>query len=67
MGAPFAAALSAIGYETFITATGGWLNAVMNGAYTIVRNVVLNAFGNGRGGVEVHPVRLNLANWRLVS
>ena len=38
------------------------LNADVNGAYNILRKVVPNAFGNGIGGVVVHPVRITLAN-----
>jgi putative transposase len=51
----------------FISATGRRLSADGYGAYNIVRKVVPNAFGNGIGGVVVHPVRLDLANWRLAS
>ena len=38
------------------------LNADINAAYNIMRKVVPNAFGNGIGGVVVHPVRITLAN-----
>jgi putative transposase len=41
---------------------GRCLNADINGAYNILRKVVPNAFGNGIGGVVVHPVRIALAN-----
>jgi len=43
-------------------ADGRRINADVNGAYNILRNVVPNAFGNGIGGVVVHPVRIALAN-----
>jgi putative transposase len=46
----------------FVTATGKRLNADVNGSYNIIAKVVPNAFGNGRGGVVVHPVRLDLTN-----
>jgi putative transposase len=39
-----------------------YLNADINGAYNILRKVVPNAFGNGIGGVVVHPVRITLMN-----
>jgi hypothetical protein len=51
-------------------AAGRRLNADVNGAYTMIRKVVPDAFGNGgkgRAGVVVHPVRLDLANRRLAS
>jgi IS605 OrfB family transposase len=41
---------------------GRRLNADVNGAYNILRKVVPDAFGNGMGGVVVHPVRIALAN-----
>ena len=41
---------------------GRRINADVNGAYNILRKVVPNAFGNGIGGVVVHPVRMALAN-----
>ena len=41
---------------------GRRLNADVNGAYNIMRKVVPDAFGNGIGGVVVHPVRIALAN-----
>ncbi len=41
---------------------GRCLNAVVNGAYNIMCKVVPDAFGNGIGGVVVHPVRIALAN-----
>ena len=44
------------------TADGRRLTADVNGAYNIMRKGVPNAFGNGRGGVVVHPVRMTLAN-----
>ena len=43
-------------------ADGRRINADVNGAYNILRKVVPNAFGNGIGGVVVHPVRIALAN-----
>jgi putative transposase len=46
----------------FRASTGHWLNADVNGAYNILRKVVPNAFGNGIGGVVVHPVRIALMN-----
>ena len=46
----------------FRAADGRCLNADVNGAYNILRKVVPNAFGNGIGGVVVHPVRIALAN-----
>jgi putative transposase len=51
----------------FVTATGRRINADMNASYNIIVKVVPNAFGNGREGVVVHPVRLDLANRRLAS
>jgi putative transposase len=46
----------------FLAADGRRLNADINGAFNILRKVVPNAFGNGIGGVVVHPVRIALAN-----
>jgi putative transposase len=46
----------------FRAADGRRLNADVNGAYNILRQTVPDAFGNGRGGVVVHPVRIALAN-----
>jgi putative transposase len=46
----------------FVTATGKRLNADVNGSYNMIAKVVPNAFGNGRGGVVVHPVGLDLTN-----
>jgi putative transposase len=46
----------------FRASGGRCLNADINSAYNIIRKVVPNAFGNGRGGVVVHPVRIALAN-----
>jgi IS605 OrfB family transposase len=43
-------------------ADGRRINTDINGAYHIVRKVVPNAFGNGMGGVVVHPVRIALAH-----
>jgi putative transposase len=51
----------------FLTATDRRFNADVNGAYNMIVKVVPDAFSNGRGGVVVHPVRLNLANQRLAS
>jgi putative transposase len=51
----------------FVTATGRRVNADVNASYNILRKVVPNAFGNGRAGVVVHPVRLNLANRKIAS
>jgi putative transposase len=41
---------------------GRCLNADINGAFNIMRKGVPDAFGNGIGGVVVHPVRIALAN-----
>jgi putative transposase len=46
----------------FQAADGRRLNADSNGAFNILRKVVPNAFGNGIGGVVVHPTRIALAN-----
>jgi putative transposase len=46
----------------FRASDGRCLNADSNGAYNILRKVVPDVFGNGRGGVGVHPVRITLAN-----
>ena len=46
----------------FRASDGRCLNADVNGAYNILRKVVPNAFGNGIGGVVVHPVRIALMN-----
>jgi IS605 OrfB family transposase len=43
-------------------ADGRRLNADVNGAYNILRKVVPDAFGNGIGGVVVHPFRMTLMN-----
>jgi putative transposase len=51
----------------FLTATGRRFNADVNGAYNMIVKVVPDAFGNGRAGVVVHPVRLNLANRKIAS
>jgi putative transposase len=51
----------------FQTATGKRFNADVNGAYNMILKVVPDAFGKGRAGVVVHPVRLCLANRRLAS
>jgi putative transposase len=40
----------------FRTANGRRINADVNGAYNIIRKALPNAFGNGIGGVVVHPV-----------
>jgi putative transposase len=46
----------------FQAAGGRRLNADINGANNILRKGVPDAFGNGIGGVVVHPVRIALAN-----
>jgi putative transposase len=46
----------------FQASDGRCLNADSNGAFNILRKVVPDAFGNGIGGVVVHPVRMALAN-----
>ena len=46
----------------FQAAAGRRLNADINGAYNVMRKVVPDAFGNGIGGVAIHPVRIALAN-----
>jgi putative transposase len=46
----------------FQAANGRRLNADVNGAFNILRKVVPDAFGNGIGGVVVHPTRITLAN-----
>ena len=51
----------------FVTVTERRINADVNASYNMIVKVVPNAFGNGREGVVVHPVRLNLANRRLAS
>jgi putative transposase len=51
----------------FRTATGRQINADVNAAYNIITKVVPKAFGNGRAGVVVHPVRLALANRKHVA
>ncbi|HEX8982113.1 MAG TPA: transposase [Ktedonobacterales bacterium] len=51
----------------FRTATGKRFNADVNGAYNIITKVVPDAFGNGRAGVVVHPVRLCLADRQHVA
>jgi putative transposase len=51
----------------FVTATSRRINADVNASYNMIAKVVPNAFGNGREGVVVHPVRLNLANRRLAA
>jgi putative transposase len=40
----------------FRSADGRRINADVNGAYNIIRKAIPNAFGNGIGGVVVHPV-----------
>jgi putative transposase len=70
-GEPLAHQVSYVGRRVkrglFASATGKRLNADVNGSYNMIVKVVPNAFGNGRAGVVVHPVRLNLANRRLAS
>jgi putative transposase len=51
----------------FITATGRRINADVDASYSMFVKVVPNAFGNGRAGAVVHPVRLNLTNRRLAA
>ena len=51
----------------FVTATGRRMNADVNGSYNMIVKVVPDAFGKGRAGVVVHPIRLCLANRRLAS
>lgn len=51
----------------FRTATGKQFNADVNGAYNIITKVVPDAFGNGRAGVVVHPVRLCLTDRKRVA
>jgi putative transposase len=51
----------------FESAMGRRFNADVNASYNMIVKVVPDAFSNGRGGVVVHPVRLNLANLRLAS
>jgi putative transposase len=46
----------------FRTANGRRINADVNGAYNIIRKAIPNAFGNGIGGVVVHPVGIAPAN-----
>jgi len=38
------------------------INADVNGAYNIIRKAIPNAFGNGIGGVVVHPVGIAPTN-----
>jgi putative transposase len=51
----------------FVTALGKRLNADVNGSYNMIVKVVPNAFGNGREGMVVHSVRLDLTNRRLAA
>jgi putative transposase len=46
----------------FRASDGRCINADINGAFNILRKVVPDAFGNGIGGVVVHPVRIALTN-----
>ncbi|NNJ10688.1 IS200/IS605 family element transposase accessory protein TnpB [Chloroflexales bacterium ZM16-3] len=46
----------------FRAADGRRLNADVNGAYNIIRKAIPNAFGNGIGGVVVHPVGIAPTN-----
>jgi len=46
----------------FRTAEGRRINADVNGAYNIIRKAIPNAFGNGIGGVVVHPVGIAPTN-----
>jgi len=51
----------------FQTATSRRLNADATGACNRILKAVPDAFGKGRAGVVVHPVRLSLTNRRLAS
>ncbi|EFO79994.1 hypothetical protein OSCT_2149 [Oscillochloris trichoides DG-6] len=46
----------------FRSANGRRINADVNGAYNIIRKAIPNAFGNGIGGVVVHPVGIAPTN-----
>ncbi len=46
----------------FRAADGRNINADVNGAYNIIRKAIPNAFGNGIGGVVVHPVGIAPTN-----
>ncbi len=46
----------------FHTADGRRINADVNGAYNIIRKAIPNAFGNGIGGVVVHPLGIAPTN-----
>jgi putative transposase len=46
----------------FRSADGRRINADVNGAYNIIRKAIPNAFGNGIGGVVVHPVGIAPTN-----
>jgi putative transposase len=46
-------------------ADGRHINADVNGAYTIIRTVLPEAFGKGRAGAAVHPVRLPVRTKRV--
>ena len=46
----------------FRASDGRCLNADTNSAYNILRKVVPDAFGNGIGGVVVHPVKIGRAH-----
>lgn len=46
----------------FHAADGRRINADVNGAYNIIRKAIPNAFGNGIGGVVVHPVGIAPTN-----
>jgi len=46
----------------FQATDGRRLNADITGAFNSLRKVVPDAFGNGIGGVVVHPARITLAN-----
>ena len=46
----------------FQATDGRRLNADLTGAFNILRKGVPHAFGNGIGGVVVHPARITLAN-----
>lgn len=46
----------------FRTRDGRLINADVNGAYNIIRKAIPNAFGNGIGGVVVHPAGIAPTN-----
>ena len=69
IGAAVALALTILAYAgnrvnrgLFRASTGRCLNADIKAAFHNLRKVVPTAFGNGIGGVAVHPVRIALPN-----